>query len=130
MALSNWLTRDEWNAVFFMGIAGAMTTRDPVTDLGDQMRLGIKALHKADYKFEGIDSEVDGGYTKVKQVCEGNETVLAELMGAYGGFDLTGRADEAVQFIDKEIPGIDDSLMVEVMNYIDSISNEGEQDGD
>lgn len=105
MALSNWLTRDEWNTVYFAGL-GAIANGAKCENLGDQMRLGISELVKANYKFHGITANENGDYEKVSQCCDGNETVLAELMGGYGGFDKLGRAKEAVEY-SKNIPSLD-----------------------
>lgn len=95
MALSNWLTRDEWNACYFAGFKAAIDG-EICNNLSDRMRLGIGALHRAGYVFAGITSSPDGDYGKVEQCCDGNETVLAELMGGYGGFDSVARAKEVL----------------------------------
>lgn len=95
MALSNWLTRDEWNAVYFAGLKLAIDGAE-CKNMGDQLRLGIGALNRAGYNFTGIVSTPDGDYEKVSQCCNGNETVLAEMMGAYGGFDKVARAKEVL----------------------------------
>jgi hypothetical protein len=103
MTLSNWLTRDEWNTVYFAGMGEALNGMK-CDSLGDQMKLGIGALVRAGYRFRGIEADADGNYEKREQCCEGNETVLAELVGGFGGFDKVGRAIEAVAFAETEIP--------------------------
>lgn len=107
MALSNWLTRDEWNAVYFAAVDVARRGEGEFDNLGDRMRLGIGELVKHGYKFRGIDADERGNYTKRVQVCAGNETVLAELIGGYGGFDGLARAKEAIAFASREIPTLD-----------------------
>ena len=62
MALSNWLTRGEWNAVFIAGFLDG-----DATDLGDRLRKGIARLHRAGYRFRGINSDENGNYEKVTQ---------------------------------------------------------------
>lgn len=95
MALSNWLTRNEWNACYFAGMKEAIDGR-PCNDLGEQMRLGIGVLHRAGYIFNGIKSTAKGDYEKVTQCCHGNEAILAEIIGGYGGFDGLARAKEVL----------------------------------
>lgn len=104
MALSNWLTRNEWNAVYFAGLGRALDG-EKCESLGDQMRLCIAALHNSGYRFRGINSDENGGYEKVVQCCEGNERCLAEVMD--GSFDKLGRAKEALEFASREIPTLD-----------------------
>lgn len=104
MALSNWLTRDEWNACYFAGIKEIIDGK-PCNGLGDQLCLGIGYLHRAGHKFTGITSDEKGNYDKVTQCCTGNETVLAELIGGYGGFDKLARAKEVLEW--KDGPNID-----------------------
>src|SRR5215813_6938950 len=97
MTLSNWLTRDEWNAVYFAGMGEALDGKT-CDSLGAHMKLGIGALVRAGYRFRGIDADAAGNYEKREACCDGNETVLAELIGDFGGFDKLGRAKEAVAF--------------------------------
>jgi hypothetical protein len=106
MTLSNWLTRDEWNAVYFAGMGEALDGKK-CKCLGDHMKLGIAALVRAGYRFCGIDADPEGNYEKRRPCSDGNETVLAELIGEFGGFDKLGRAKEAVAFAEKEIPKLD-----------------------
>lgn len=119
MALSNWLTRAEWNGVYFAGF-GEIIEGKPCQNLGDQMRLGIAALIRCGYTFRGIDADLDGNYTKVIQVCEGNETVLAEMIGGYGGFDKVGRAKEALDFFEKDSPQYDSSWLKDALRVIET----------
>lgn len=104
MALSNWLTRDEWNAVYFAGMR-AVIDGETCDSLGNQMRLGIAALHRSGYRFRGINADKNGCYEKVVQVCAGNERCLAEMMD--GTFDRLGRARELLRFADAEPLRID-----------------------
>lgn len=112
MALSNWLTRDEWNTVYFAGL-GATIKGAECNNLGDQMRLGIGELVRAGYMFCGIAADENGNYEKVSQCCDGNETVLAEMIGGYGGFDAIGRAKEAIEFSKNNIPNLDFTWLIE-----------------
>jgi hypothetical protein len=102
MALSNWLTRDEWNACYFAG-------GDAYPNLGDRMQAGIAVLHKAGHKFAGIKSFEDGSYEKVSQCCGGNEAVLAEFM--LGVFDKAGRFQELLAW--KDGPVLDWAKLVQ-----------------
>jgi hypothetical protein len=106
MTLSNWLTREEWNAVYFAGMGEALDGKT-CDSLGALMKLGIAALVRAGYRFRGIDAAPDGDYERREQCCDGNETVLAELVGEFGGFDKLLRAKEAVAFAEREIPRLD-----------------------
>ncbi len=108
MALSNWLTRDEWNACYFLG-AHAAGNGAECNNLGDQLHLGIGAMVKAGHLFEGINADEDGNYEKVEQCCDGNEAVLAERID--GGFDALARAKETVAFINGSDLSIDMSWL-------------------
>lgn len=118
MALSNWLTRDEWNACYFAGMGEILDGKE-AEGLGDQLRLGIGVLHRAGYKFRGIDSTPEGDYTKVTQCCEGNESVLAEMMGGYGGFNKFERAKETLEFAKKALPNVDFTWLEEVVKEVE-----------
>ena len=97
MAISNWLTRDEWNAVFFAGLEaahkyneehGKMPEGPQWGGLGGIMHFGMGALAGAGYKFTGIDAQPNGDYEKVRQCCGGNERVLAEFIdGTFSAYD-------------------------------------------
>ncbi len=127
MALSNWLTRDEWNTVYFAGL-GAAINGAKCENLGDQMHLGIGELVKAGYKFQGIIADENGNYEKVTQCCNGNETVLAEMIGGYGGFDKLGRAKEAIEF-SKNIPALDFTWLSEAITAANTASSGQEPAG-
>ena len=115
MALSNWLTRNEWNACYFAGMKEIIDGK-PAEGLGDQLRLGISVLHRAGYEFTGIESTLEGDYTKVTQCCDGNESVLAELIGACGGFDRVGRAKELLAW--KDGPKVDWTWLKEIIDSL------------
>lgn len=110
MALSNWLTRDEWNACWVLGLEKIIDDEIEEYGLGKQLRLGIATLHKLGYKFTGIaDITEDGNFTKVSMCCTGNETVLGELID--GTFNKLGRSREALAFFEKELPEYDASWL-------------------
>lgn len=113
MSLSNWLTRDEWNAAYFAGIKVA-SDGTPFNNLSDQLRLGIAALHGAGYQFQGISIDDDGGVHRVTQVGDGNERVLAELMK--GSFDVAARALETLAFAERTKLSYDFSWLAEALN--------------
>lgn len=115
MALSNWLTRNEWNACYFAGLKEQIDGK-PCEGLGDQLCLGIGLLCRAGYVFTGIEATRNGGYRKVRQCCGGNEAVLAELMGANGGFDAIGRAQEAIAFVATALPDMDWSWLSDLLD--------------
>ena len=110
MALSNWLTRQEWNACFFAGMK-----EEICADLGTQLRLGIGLLHRSGYVFEGITSTAAGDYEKVTQCCDGNERVLVEFLD--GSFDPRGRAKEVLAWTDG--PNLDWSWLSEALTDAD-----------
>jgi hypothetical protein len=101
MALSNWLTRTEWNIAYFAGLVNERKS----DDLGGILIGGLVAMHKAGWIFEGIDIDNDGNYTKINQCCAGNEMVLAELIN--GSFSPRQRAEEAIAYVDAHFPAID-----------------------
>lgn len=121
MALSNWLTRDEWNAVYFAGIKPILNTDKEYYNLGNQLRLGIVELVKAGYKFRGIDADKDGNVVKRVQCCDGNETVLVEIYN--GEFDYIKRAKETLKFTAREIPSLD---LTWVQEIIEAMADKGE----
>lgn len=101
MALSNWLTRDEWNAVFFVGLKEKIEGK-PVHNLSNQLQLGIGALHRAGYVFQGIKSTAEGEYEKVMMCCDGNENILVEVMTQT--LDVSARARELLVFAESSLP--------------------------
>lgn len=119
MALSNWLTRNEWNAVYFAGLK-ALQDGAEGGDMGIQLGHGIRILSSAGYIFKGIEVDEDGDYEKVTQCCDGNETVLAELIGGYGGFDWRSRAKEAIDFVKNNIPDLNFDWLEEAMKEIEA----------
>jgi len=88
MAFSNWVTRDEWNACFFIG----KLHPEGADSLGTLLDAGVKHLAAAGYKFTGIAVDEMGRWEKVTQCCDGNEGVLLEMLD--GTFDPPGRAKE------------------------------------
>ncbi len=112
MALSNWLTRDEWNACYFTGLR-----QGTGSDLGQQLCAGIAALHQAGYKFKGIESSANGDYKKVTMCCEGNDSCLVEVMT--GTLDVLGRAKELLLWAPGNLPGMDWSWLQELVTEAD-----------
>lgn len=118
MALSNWLTRDEWNAAYFLGMDAAEKRAQKCADLGEQLLLGIAALHLTGYKFTGIEVVNEPGmmaginYRKVRQCSEGNEQCLVEFMD--GTLDLVGRAREFLKWAEGH-PNLDVAWLHELM---------------
>lgn len=73
MALSNYLTGDEWDACFYASMG-----KCAAPDLTQSMRKTVDHLLKNGYTFEGLDEDGDS----VKQVGDGeNAPKLATLMG-------------------------------------------------
>jgi len=107
MALSNWLTRGEWNAAWLLGISPLEDGEAPVKSLGEQLRRGIKILHEAGYRdWTGLavndqgDAEKDPDSKYGAQACtaEGNNAgALAEHIA--GTFDARGRFEEACAWL-------------------------------
>jgi len=112
MALSNWLTRDEWDACFVMGHKSEKESKG----LGDVLRNGIGELVKAGYKFTGIEADEEGNYEKITQCCGDNAPVLGELID--GSFDVVGRAKNGVRFIKSLNLNIDLSNVEEQLKEI------------
>lgn len=119
MALSNWLTRNEWNACYFAGIKEKMDGK-LCGDLGTHLRLGIGALHRSGYAFRGIMSTAEGDYEKVTQCCDGNESVLAEILD--GSFDMRGRAKEVLAWTDG--PKLDWSWLSDALKEAEASDSE------
>ena len=118
MALSNWLTRDEWNAVYFQGMHAAELRNGKCVDLSEQLMLGVAVLHRTGYKFTGIEvlnepKDPSGvTYRKVRMCCEGNEKCLGEFMD--GSLDLVGRATEFLKWAEG-YPNVDVAWLKELM---------------
>ena len=108
MALSNWLTRDEWNACFILGWKKLARKRnissEEQVDLSTQMRAGIAVMAKAGYKFKGINADENGDFEKVTQCCKGNESCLAEFLT--GNLDVLRRSEELLAWAPANIPSI------------------------
>ncbi len=89
MSLSAYLTRDEWNAAFFVAAHASAEGRIPlVRDLSDQLRWGIVLLHKAGLAFGGVEAHGDSPDDVEKVTCLDNPSnvgVLADVIS--GRFD-------------------------------------------
>lgn len=110
MALSSYLTRDEWNTCYFAGASEAHEGKK-CESLADQLSLGIGALHRAGYEFKGIESTSEGHYTKVEQCDGGNSGVLAEMVS--GDFDRLARAKETLTWVAINLPTMDWSWLAD-----------------
>jgi hypothetical protein len=111
MALSNWLTREEWNTAYFAGVVNADENSH---GLGDLLIAGMVAMHKAGYIFTGINIDDNGNYNKITQCCGDNAGVLVELMD--GSFNAMERAKSAVAYADVHIPNLDLSAIKSAIN--------------
>lgn len=114
MALSDWLTRDEWNAAF-LGYMALVTGDEegfpwPV-DLSTQLRVGIIVVNKAGYTdWAGISIGDPDDYKTVSGDLESrlgvdactaerdNSACLAELMT--GKLDILARAAETLVWLE------------------------------
>ena len=115
MALSNWLTRNEWNMAYFAGVQ----THPHPNGLGEILIAGMVAMHKAGWIFQGIDIDDNGNYQKLTQCCDDNANVLAEMIT--DTFDWVGRAREAIAYADFYFPALDLSEIKEAVRIWDEI---------
>lgn len=70
MALSDYLTGEEWDACFYLHIHDNLRrqkTTEPMMSLGDHMHYLIAELLRRGYKFSGLDENGN----KKQQVCDG-----------------------------------------------------------
>lgn len=109
MALSNWLTRDEWNAAFLAYLA---VEERPAPDLSLHLRVGICYVHLSGYTaWKGIrvgdpddprsvSKDYESAY-KVDAITaeRDNSACLLEIME--GHLDLSKRAQETLVWMDK-----------------------------
>lgn len=98
MTLSECLTRDEWNACYFVGIQKNRDRLEKPT-LIEYLMAGIIELDRAGHKFKGIVAFEHQEPDRLRKCNEGNENVLNELID--GTFKITDRAIEAMAWIGK-----------------------------
>lgn len=96
MALSDYLTGDEWDACFY-----AMLKKSAAPDFGTSMHMTIDALLAKGYVFSGLDEK---GHKK-QQVCNGiNASKIMIFFGDTDGIDVVGILNNGRQFVQKNIP--------------------------
>lgn len=116
MALSNWLTRGEWNAAFLAYLCG-VDPDDPKAfpypvDLSTQLRVGICLLQQQGYTEWGgihvndprnpdsVHKAEDSRYGVNACTAEGdNGACLVEIME--GTIDIPARAEETLTWLDQ-----------------------------
>jgi hypothetical protein len=118
MALSNWLTRGEWNTAFFSYLALVLATRNDgedappyPCDLSFQLRVGICLMDVQGYKaWTGVTVADNSNHLSVRKeersrygaravTAEGdNSACLVEVME--GRLDVKARARETLAWMD------------------------------
>ena len=100
MALSDYLTGDEWDACFYTSLgqhAGA--------NFGESMHKTIDALLASGYKFAGLDESGN----KSQQVCDGiNAPKLCIFLGNPHKVDILHILDNGRTFIKQYLPNLVD----------------------
>jgi hypothetical protein len=117
LALSNWLTRQEWNAAFFtyLTLVNLENTDDPESapwpvDLSTHLRVGICVLDRMGYKGwtgitvtnngdpDSVSKCEDSRYASHACTAEGNNAnCLVEIMD--GTIDFRGRTRELLLWL-------------------------------
>lgn len=106
MTLSDYLTRNEWNACYFLGMKVKATDHQSgIITLADQLKAGIAIMHKSEYTFKGIVSFEDGSYVPVQPCSEENGNALIDVMS--GNIDLLKRAKETLEFVSTQPVHVD-----------------------
>jgi hypothetical protein len=99
------LTRQEWNAAYFLGLEEVVTGRFQ-GGLDAQVRRGIEILAGTGYAFEVQTFLEKGGQLEAwSELPDEHGYACREL--ARGEFDLQGRAREAARWLEEAAPGID-----------------------
>jgi hypothetical protein len=121
MALSNYLTRGEWNAAYFAGMLRALEAGPGgMLNMSDTLRAGIAEIARSGYEFRGLTVAEDGTAHKREQVVgPDNAAVLAELID--GTFDARARSKEALAFADENLPNMDWQWLKDVIREVEAL---------
>lgn len=111
MSLSNWLTRGEWNAAYFVyHFCQATSEIEEEHDLSTALRYGICVLDKLGYKswtgvkvpdnadITSVEKDVNSKYGSDACIKEGyNAACMVEIM--MGELEYTNRLQETINWI-------------------------------
>lgn len=96
MALSDYLTGDEWDGCFY-----AMLKKHAAPDFGTSMRMTIDALLAKGYVFSGLDEKGN----KKQQVCNGvNAPKILIFLGNPDQIDIPAILNNGRKFVKANIP--------------------------
>src|SRR5690606_6743273 len=100
MALSDYLTGDEWDACFYASLG-----QNQSDNIGESMRKTIADLLAAGHDFPGLDENGD----KRVQVCSGvNAPKMMVFFGNPGGVDVLEILDNGREFLKRKLPTLVD----------------------
>lgn len=96
MALSDYLTDDEWDACFYASMGGKAVSND----FGAAMHKTIRALLEIGYEFQGLD----GDGNKKQQLPSGNASKILIWLGNPHHVDILAILENGRNFLKKHRP--------------------------
>ena len=103
METANALTRNEWNAAYFLGME-ELDLYPASFNFTEQVVMGAKIMASGGYVFEHLDLAPTGWFvSRGRPTWRGeHDTCCREV--ASGNFDMLGRAREAFSWISANLP--------------------------
>lgn len=99
MALSDYLTSEEWDAIFYM--MADPNVEEKAQNFGHAMRIQIERLQEAGHVFPGLDAEGN----KVKQIASDNPEKIFAMLNEDAG-KLVDCYAEGRKYLKEHYPGL------------------------
>ncbi len=109
-----WLTTDEWNVCYFLGLQAYH--RDGVEcGVCAQVVVGMELLHAADYRFEHLSSGTAGAFEPIPgaRAPRNHEQTCKEL--GEGAFDSIDRVRRVLPWLSDRAPGLDRAWLEDLL---------------
>ena len=116
----DWLTREEWNACFFLGF-DAYRREGVECGVCGQVAVGMVRLLEQDYRFARLQPTPSGGLEPSRPgPAPGEHGVSCGEIGE-GTFDYVGRARQAVAWLRTRAPALPRAWLEELVGLYDRL---------
>jgi hypothetical protein len=116
--LLNALTKDEWNAAYFLGLEELH--RGPFGfGVEEQIKRGARRLVSAGYAFERLKAASGGSLQPTRETKSPREHGAAFREMANGSFDTIGRARETLDWLAARLPNANRAWLCDLLSLYD-----------
>ena len=116
--LLNTLTKDEWNAAYFLGLEELH--RGPFGfGVHEQIKRGARRLVSAGYAFERLKAASGGSLQPTRETESSREHRAAFQEMADGSFDTIGRARETLDWLATRLPNTNRAWLRDLLSLYD-----------